>query len=142
MTTICGHEREKLIWALHIRCAEDDSVLGVPPYPMHNQPMSVQRADADLADPAKLAELLAEALRERGVDASVFLYGVDRADGGEDVRIWRGYVNGQIQVSVGRSVRSSHSRMFTLAEFRAALLRVLSLPDGATAEDAVKVVSQ
>jgi hypothetical protein len=137
MTTICGHDAEALTWALRITCAEGDSVLGTPPYPMHNQPMSVQRADADLADPAKLAELLAESLRKRGVGATVLVASA------ETKTFWA--FSGDCQRPILYSIELSITlaNMWSVARFdlpqaRAALLRVLSLPEGATADDAVK----
>ena len=143
--TIGGHSREALTEALRQLVAldklEKQQPRGWPddkPFPYTEQRLRLAVHDA--VEPAKLSELMASALRERGVDAGVFLYGTDHADGGEDVRIWRGYVNGKIQVSIGRAVRSSRSRVLTQTEFRALLLHILELPEGATAEDAAKAL--
>jgi DNA-binding NtrC family response regulator len=128
MTTICGHELGTLQWALSTFDPDD----GLPSCGCESAKCQAQLV---VDDPAKLAELLAEALRERGVDVP----------GPSEQTFWAQLViqprrtEGVIEIDMPEDGPS-----FTLdmPQARAALLRVLSLPEGATAEDAVKAVSQ
>lgn len=64
MTNICGHDRKTLQWALRFKNTSGVTCGGgaVPPDAMQN-------ALVDVSDPAKLAAIIAELLRERGIDA-------------------------------------------------------------------------
>ena len=137
--TICGHERDALIWALRYWAWDARRAELLLQYPDGGDTLLVSAA-RDANDPAKLAELLAEALREHGVNADSFRYGTEHAHGSVFVRIWHGFANGMIQVSLGEALRS-HARMLTLFQARTALLRILELPQDTTADDAVKVLT-
>jgi hypothetical protein len=116
MTTLYGHERETLLWAL--RAGE---------WPAFNWADRGLQAKWDaheaVTDPAKLAELLAEALRERGIVAASL---------SRDGRCIIAFVDTQ---------GNTRRREPDLPQARALLLRILTLPDGATAEDATRAIS-
>lgn len=136
MTNLCGHKRDVLIWALTdpdpLNNAEREKRVIVPiGGPIDITQCAVtpkQRAAACVLDPAKLAEMLAEALRERGVVVSTEEY-----DENADVDLW---------------VAASHifwgtpwdQTGYPPNEAHTTLLRIVSLPDGATPADAIKAL--
>jgi hypothetical protein len=111
-------------------------------------------ARAAVLDPAKLAELMAEALRERGLwsRADVWHEGAYSSELGRVIKTRAHYV----VIADEPSNAEEHEEYQcisdicehyavdidnkTMPQARAALLRVLSLPKGATAADAVKAV--
>jgi hypothetical protein len=131
MTTICGHERDVVRLGIQILALSDNATAYADQIERdHNATGRIKSVTRDLDDPAKLAELLAEALRERGVGAGCYV----TMNG---VLLWEPRAtNGH-----GRLLGNQQTQL-TTPQARAALLRVLSLPEGATAEDAVKVVAQ
>ncbi len=150
--TICGHRRDVLIAQLRCMTANGETGLRFASHAwkiLDTGDTATQEATAHefkatfdaLNDPAKLAELLAVAMADRGVNAEFYKYGVEHAHGSVFVRIWHGFANGMIQVSLGETLRSL-ARMITLSQARATLLRILELPEGATAEDAVKALAE
>lgn len=133
--TICGHERDVLIWALtklnsptmgqtYMRLANG----GKPIEPGHDAKYAALQASID---PAKLAAIMAEALRERGIEARMQL----PANMSFELAAF-----GIIDPSIGGMVEWSGCCYFRFHEFRAAILRVLTLPDGATAAGAMKAL--
>jgi hypothetical protein len=130
MTTLCGHERDVLLEALrptvhpnwHIRDASEDALCIRLTAIAGPGVAKLRAACLDTNDPAKLAALLAEALRERGAIMDVFV-----CDEPRDKHVLIG-VDG-----VG---------CIDPTEARAALLRVLLLPEGATVDDVMRAVLQ
>jgi hypothetical protein len=162
-TTICGHERETLRRALSIA----HHVIIAPPAPPEgakwtsakasqevigwyfddpslNLEMTPQRAAAvDAAiDPAKLACIISDTLRDFGVDAhSTYPATMSTA------KIWvthfprPSWENEPAGVSLRPGALSTVATInWTMVEARAVLLRLLQLPDGATPEDALREV--
>ena len=133
MTSLCGHDRGALIWALQLVCAEDDSAHNVPPYPMRSQPKFVRRVDDAIHDPAKLAEMLAARGRELGffVGIAVDMYcrgpifGA-RSTSADSIKVW--------VRPVADDPSRPFDREFTMPQARAILLQWLQLPDGAREE--------
>jgi hypothetical protein len=132
--TICGHERHILVWACRF---VDSHEVG------HCRKWEHGEHDAALAvyDPAKLAELLAEALRERGVTVLRFRENYDMpflcvgifppSRTPIRVQFW------------GRFMRTVEydAAWFSMPQARSALLHILELPQNATADDTVKALS-
>lgn len=143
MSTICGHELEALIWACEY-AVDAPKLIHATIEVMDDRAGDAQKQAALIAltNPAKIAEIMAEALRNRGVDANAYRYGTDQAAGGDEVRVWYAYTNGKIQISIGRAVRSSFSRMVTQAQFRATLLRTLTLPEGTPIAEVLKALGR
>jgi hypothetical protein len=134
--TICGHEREVLRLVLQIW-----SVPGLRMGTVLTE--AQQRAHDDANDPANLAELLAEALRPFGLFVLVFPYGaratVAQTLPDNAVIIYHSEINGgMVEVY---PPNASRSRPHAMPKARAVLLRILELPQDATAEDAVKALT-
>ncbi len=133
--------RAALIWVLQLNCAEDDSVLGVPPYPMRNQPRHVQRADADITDPAKLAELIADEARRRGVKCNHARTGSFPGERADAFIWWTPQdAEGPAYLTVSLWDDVSPVRYWQMPQARAILLALLQLPDGAPREDVERVL--
>lgn len=126
MTTICGHERDVLIWALrHAEATGDHHVSG--------DPMPYAIACGEVLDPAKLAEMLAARGRELGFARP------DEQDTPPDNQISIGIHGGMIWFGIGNDRRKPFfmpkaALSFTMPQARALLLQWLQLPDGAREE--------
>jgi hypothetical protein len=143
--TIGGHERGVVVMALRlIAMAPDEQYYFDCVLRCTGTTTGMRVAFAGVSDPAKLAELLAEALMERGVDVG----GAPPADrrpynvfhGADLVGIvdW----SRSNKATYSSAFASGAATMWDMPQARAALLRVLSLPEGATAEDARKAVAE
>jgi hypothetical protein len=143
MKTICGHERDVVRLGIQILALSDNATVYADQIERdHNATGRIKSVTRDLDDPAKLTELLAEALRERGVDVG----GAPPADrrpynvfhGADLVGIvdW----SRSNKATYSSAFASGAATMWDMPQARVALLRVLSLPEGATADDAVREV--
>ena len=128
--TIGGHSREALLAVLPF---END----LPKCPC-KAPMC--QAEVALHDHAKLAELMASALRER--DLGVWYGKLLTREKYPLVVVTHGRAEIFIRIALSRAELGNYSTVATLSipAARAALLRVLQLPEGATAADAMKAL--
>lgn len=132
MSTLCGHERADLEWALRMTMAPTVVVSSG----LRSGKTAKGKAMDAIHDPAKLAELMAEELRRRAV--GVWLGpNEERAPEHGDV----------VMYAFGKSVRAysplgpgSWERQWTLPQARAALLRLMQLPEGTAAQDVLKAL--
>ena len=126
-STICGHERDALIWACSPGFNSENCIT-----------TSMVKAVAFRAtrDPAKLAELMAEVLREKGVSACVADSALTHVYSDARIVVW--FSLGSIRLDYVEE----RDEILTLAQARAAMLRILSLPEGATADDATKALAE
>lgn len=128
--TIGGHSREALIWALKTKIALQS---GWIPFTMGGR-ISPHESQNDalkaVCDPAKLAELGRAELIRRGVSA-------DKEHHADAVIAHNGSLR---EPGIDVSIMGDAEREYTLPEFRAALLRVLELPGGATLADVTKAL--
>lgn len=154
--TICGHNRDVLLHVLNVAQNRNDLPSELSWFEVRdrflshldrtifdNWSLAAARTSAwfDIHDPSKLAELLTEALRERGIDVE---WCGNIAAFREDSKAQYGVA---LSVDVGRTWQPRVSVMrhgepgkhFTMAQARAALLLGLSLPSVATGDDAMKV---
>ncbi len=114
-STICGHEREALIWAC--RFVDSHEVIHCRKW----EPAE-HEACLDVCNPATLAGLLSSALALFGVGS----YGKLTDEGMPVVFLW---------------LAETEACPFAgMPQARSVLLRILELPEGATAEDAVKAL--
>jgi hypothetical protein len=129
--TICGHEREALIWALgwHTTHAIPPNDISWPEWARG------ERALQATNDPAKLAELLAEASIAAGLDMSP-----NASLPNYDWTRFRVYPNHNGNIALD-DLDQLNPNDLTLSQARAALLRILELPEGSTVDDAVKALS-
>jgi hypothetical protein len=134
--TLCGHERKELRRALDFA---NNSTLDTVSrdWPRPNEASGALLHDVH--SPAKLAELLAEALRERGVDVASVERTCMALPHGNVMSISQGF-DGRIFVRLLSGGYIQWQQTLTPPNARALLLRVLSLPAGATVEDVMKAV--
>lgn len=129
-----------VIFALHVWRNDPGVALAAchsqgPPF-LDDQRAAIVSAN----DPAKLANLLAEALRRLGITVHDLNGGklsypvVELYDADNEVYmdIWH---------SMSDVERSANARVLAMPQARVALLRVLLLPEDSTAEDAVKALA-
>lgn len=138
-TTLCGHERDVLIWAL------DE----LARYPFENVKLVAKSMGDDFAvtvcdadDPAKLAGLMAEELRRFGLDVAT-----DWLDRHDFYVAW--WPNNEhptespgIELRAGRWGRfpGDPAIEFSVPQARAALLRLMQLPEDTAAQDVLKAL--
>ena len=131
MTTLCGHERDALIWALRLAYAMPRSAQASyrPPNPMPDELARIQAVD-DIHDPAKLAEMLAARGRELGL--SIAIYDNHRRFRMSGAPV----VYALLIVASGFSIMDRDKRGwdFDMLQARAILLQWLQLPDCAREE--------
>ena len=143
MTTLCGHERDALIWALtdpdSLNNAEREKLVIVPIGGPVDFSQCVatpkQRAAVCVHDPAKLAEMLAERGRELGLSIAIY-------DNHRRFRMSGAPVVYALLVAVdGVSIQDRDKRGWDLdmPQARAILLQWLQLLDGAH-EEALRVL--
>jgi hypothetical protein len=137
--TLCGHERGVWLWALRHWASSPEHARRIAneTHPRDETCSAVK----DATDPAKLAEFLAAALRERGLH----VYDEDPGDSmrlpcvlllADNGRIWI-----ERFVDWNDCQADPHGLDLDLPQARALLLRILTLPEGATAEDAIRVIN-
>ena len=129
--TICGHDRDVLIWALeHADATGDHHVSG--------DPMPYAIACGEVLDPAKLAEMMAARGRELGFNI------INRLPHDESLPFADIYAVCEC-VSIATSILWQEcifgdvAKKLTMPQARAILLQWLQLPDGAR-EEAEKVL--
>jgi hypothetical protein len=132
--TICGHERGALVIALRLIAMAPDERHYIACVLAH--PQSTMKAEfGALADPTKLAELLAEASIAAGLDMSP-----NASLPNYDWTRFRVYPNHNGNIALD-DLDQLNPNDLTLSQARAALLRILELPEGSTVDDAVKALS-
>lgn len=121
-TTLCGHERDALIWACSPGFNNEHCVT-----------TSMVKAVAYRAtrDPAKLAELMAEELRRRGVTDSLY---------GDEWYVLPLPTKDGIDLDVEDPDGLDRSIALTTPQARVALLRLMQLPEGTAAQDVLKAL--
>jgi hypothetical protein len=122
--TICGHERDVLRLGIQVLALSDNATAYADQIERdQNASGRIKAATRALVDPAKLAEILAERGRQLGLDASA---SVDHR---------------YIEITITQQTPYKVSRTWwEPIEARALALRLLELPEGATAEDAMKAL--
>lgn len=138
MNTICGHDREAVLWAL---VNYETAVVHRPAHGIDGAPRKVrERIEAHdaVSDPAKLAELMAEELRRRDVD--VIAEPVEQPPNNHlqgnrhAFIIWHWHNDLLIQPHTGNGFR------LTMPQARATQLRLMQLPEGTPVEDVLKAL--
>ncbi len=126
--TICGHDRDALIWALeHADATGDHHVSG--------DPMPYAIACGEVLDPGKLAEMLAERGRQLGLG---FWHGPNEPREPLPTDYVLYVIDGVIRLYSPLSPKA-WQRQHTMAQARAVFLAWLQLPDS-TREEAEKVL--
>lgn len=131
--TICGHERDVLIWALSLHTVGVDTGIAAD---VDRRPNGISQryyASEAIHDPAKLAEMLAACGRELGFARP------DEQDTPPDNQISIGIHGGMIWFGIGNDKRKPFfmpktALSFTMPQARDILLQWLQLPDGARGE--------
>lgn len=125
-TTLCGHERAVLVASLEYIAVHDDGVAllhaRMKPDLLRQYGHSPETM-VDLHDPAKLAKLMAEELRRRGVELPEAHDQAPTSD--------------QIEIRLGGS---DEWHVLSMSQARAALLHIMRLPEGTSAQDALKAL--
>jgi len=128
--TICGHERDVLVWALELRAKTDTG--GIMMYSAGTEREKSRRVDAyfDVDDPAKLSAMLAERGRELGL---AFWHGPNepREPSPTDYVLY--VLDGVIRLYSPLGPKA-WQRQRTMPQARTILLQWLQLPDGAHEE--------
>ncbi len=132
---ICGHGRDNLIWALKLWATITSG--GVAMYAAGTGRGKVAKSNAfgDVNDPAKLAELLAEAAQLVGLDMSP-----NASLPNYDWTRFRVYPNHHGTITL-EDFDQLNPQELTLQQARSIVLRILELPKGATPDDAVKALT-
>lgn len=145
-TTLCGHEREVLIAQLQCLTSDGPDFLRssaeaweVLDRGDRVQRVAMERAFEDafdaLNDPAKLAELMAEELRRRGIKAlAIDCTDVDAILSDADTVVWHYDDNLAVET------RASNSGPLARSQARTALLRLMQLPEGTPIQDVLKAL--
>lgn len=142
MTTICGHDRDALIWALG-EWAGDSVYTRTGPEPLSGILTDDESAAIQaLTDPAKLAELLAHEGRRLGVEVHL-VRGYDSAPSPEPPKYWAIFATDSFVWIDYRYGSGYDTTQYTMPRARSILAAWLGLEDGDSegAEQALRGVT-